>query len=240
MNAIGSIFNGATSLLKGMSVTFRALFTKPVTMPYPHKEPELTEAYRSAIELIRFEETETHDCVACLQCEQICPSFCIKIEGHKPDGMKKKRATRFDMDFALCSLCGLCIDVCPTTTLKYSRIYDEAGYQREWVHDLLDDFRDGEAAYLERAVAEEAEKAAAREAKRAAAAEAKAKKAAEEAAKAAAAPEPEAAAAPEPEVAAAPEPEAAAPAETPKESAPAEAAPASAAADPATEEGEGA
>ena len=233
MNAIGSIFSGATSLLKGMSVTFRALFTKPVTMPYPHKEPELTEAYRSAIELIRFEETDTHDCVACLQCEQICPSFCIKIEGDRPEGMKKKRATRFDMDFALCSLCGLCIDVCPTTTLKYSRIYDEAGYQREWVHDLLDGFREGEAAYLERAIAEEAEKAAAREAKRAAAAEAKAKKAAEEAAKAAAAPEPEAAAAPEPQ--------AAAPVEVSDESAPAEPAPASAAADSAKEEeGEGA
>lgn len=185
MNAFGSIASGALSLLKGMNVTFKALFTKPVTMPYPHKEPELSEAYRSAIELIRFEETDTHDCVACLQCEQICPSFCIKIDGDRPEGMKKKRATTFDMDFALCSLCGLCIDVCPTTTLKYSRMYDEAGYQREWVHDLLDDFRDGEAAYLERAIAEEAEKAAAREAKRAAAAEAKAKKAAAEAAVAA-------------------------------------------------------
>jgi NADH-quinone oxidoreductase subunit I len=172
-----------------MSVTFKALFTKPVTMPYPHKEPELSGAYRSAIELIRFEETGTHDCVACLQCEQICPSFCIKIDGERPEGMKKKRATTFDMDFALCSLCGLCLDVCPTTTLKYSRLYDEAGYQREWVHDLLDDFRDGEEAYREVAAAEEAEKAAAREAKRAAAAEAKEKKAAAEAAAAAAAAE---------------------------------------------------
>ncbi len=231
MNAIGSIFTGAASLLKGMSVTLRALFTKPVTMPYPHKEPELTEAYRSAIELIRFEETGTHDCVACLQCEQICPSFCIKIDGDRPEGMKKKRATQFDMDFALCSLCGLCIDVCPTTTLKYSRIYDEAGYQREWVHDLLEDFRDGEAAYLERAIAEEAEKAAAREAKRAAAAEAKAKKAAAEAAKAAAAPEAEAAA---------PEAEAAAPAEKPAESAPPEAASTASEETPTADEGEGA
>ena len=29
MNAIGSIFNGATSLLKGMSVTFRAPSPSP-------------------------------------------------------------------------------------------------------------------------------------------------------------------------------------------------------------------
>ena len=62
------------------------------------------------------------------------------------------------MDFALCSLCGLCIDVCPTVTLKYSRIYDEAGYNRDWTFDLLEDFQEGEAAYIVRAREEEAKK----------------------------------------------------------------------------------
>jgi len=139
--------------IKGM---FRTLLGRPVTLTYPHVKPELSKAYRSAIKLIRFDETESHDCVACMQCVNICPSYCITIEGTKHEGIKKKRATRFDMDFALCSLCGLCIDVCPTVTLEYSRLYDEAGYTSDWTFDLLEEFQDGEAAFLERTRAAEA------------------------------------------------------------------------------------
>lgn len=152
------VWLGLVSLITGMGVTIRHMFRKPVTLQYPHTKPVLSGAYRSAIKLIRFEETDSHDCVACLQCEKICPSFCITIEGEKVDGLKKKRATKFDMDFALCSLCGLCLDVCPTTTLEYSRDYDVAGYTRDgFVHDLLDPYRAGEDVFREQQRAREAE-----------------------------------------------------------------------------------
>ena len=217
---IRSTLSGFGSLLTGMGVTLKNMLRKPVTAEYPHTEPELTEAYRSAIQLIRFDETDSHDCVACLQCEQICPSFCIKIDGDKFEGIKKKRATKFEMDFALCSLCGLCIDVCPTVTLEYSRIYDEAGYQRDWTHDLLEPFRDGEEAFLEQARALEAKRQAEKEAAAAAKKKKKeeeARKKAEEEAAASAAAEGEAPEEAAPEAAS---PEAAAP--TPEPEAPTE------------------
>ena len=193
---IRRIFTGAASLGSGMWVTLKhfgrtVLQRKKVTEQYPHEKPELPKAYRSAIQLIRFPETDSHDCVGCKACERICPSACISVDGDKVEGIKKKRATHFEMDFALCSLCGLCLDVCPTTTLEYSRLYDEAGYTREWKHDLLKDYRAGEAGFVEaqrqRDVAEAAEKARAAEEKKKAAAAAKAK-AAEVAAAAAAVP----------------------------------------------------
>jgi len=152
----------------------QTLIGKPVTLQYPHEKPVLSPNYRSAIKLIRFEDTDSHDCVACLACEKICPSFCIEIGGGKIEGIKKKRATTFTMDFALCSLCGLCLDVCPTTTLEYSRLYDDASYSRDWNFDLLEEFRDFEPTFIaEQLVREEAE-AAAKAAKKAAAAAAKA------------------------------------------------------------------
>ena len=109
----------------------------------------MSKAYRSAIKLIRFDETNSHDCVGCKACERICPSFCISVDGDKVDGIRKKRATHFEMDFALCSLCGLCIDACPTDTLEYSRLYDEVGYTRHWKHDLLKDFNAYETQFVE-------------------------------------------------------------------------------------------
>ena len=167
MGWLRALVRAVVSLLRGMAVTFRHMLQRPVTQLYPHVEPELPAAYRSAIQLVRFDATGTHDCIACMQCVRICPSRCIVVEGYKPEGIKRKRASRFEMDFALCSLCGLCIDVCPTDTLEYSRLYDLAGYRRDaWTFDLLAPFRDGEQAYLEAAREAARRKAAEREAAR--------------------------------------------------------------------------
>jgi formate hydrogenlyase subunit 6/NADH:ubiquinone oxidoreductase subunit I len=182
MTYIGSIVHGFHTLLTGLRITGREIGGKAVTLRYPHEEPELSDAFRSVIQLVRFEETGSHDCVACMQCVKICPSVCITIEGGKVEGIKGKRATEFDIDFALCSLCGLCIDTCPTDTLEWSKIYDDAGPDREWVYDLLKPHEPFEEAYLTKRREKEAKEAAEKAAKREAAAKAKAEKAAREAA----------------------------------------------------------
>lgn len=180
MKLLLRLLAGLKALLGGMGVTFRHMLRKPVTQRYPHEKPVMSTGYRSAIKLINFEETNSHDCVACLQCEKICPSFCIKIDGEKVDGLKKKRATVFEMDFALCSLCGLCLDVCPTTTLEYSKIYDVVGYTpTEFNFDLLEEFTGREEQFREEQRAREAAAKAAKDAAKKAKAEAKAKAKAE-------------------------------------------------------------
>lgn len=175
---------GARSLLTGMKVTLRHAFRKPVTSQYPRERIEMSAAYRNVIALIEKEDVGSHDCIDCGACERVCPSFCIKVEGERPEGMKRKRATLFEVDFALCSECGLCLDVCPTDTLGYSREYDQAGYGRnDFLYDLLVPWRDREEEVRGRLRAAEAEKAAKKkEAAARAAAAKKAKEAAEEAA----------------------------------------------------------
>ena len=92
-------------------------------------------------ELIRDPESESHRCIACLQCQTICPSACIAVEGEKVPGSKKKRPTLFTMHYELCSLCGLCVDNCPTDALQHSDQYEDVTYLLEgMVHDLLAPF----------------------------------------------------------------------------------------------------
>ena len=176
MGLLRQISSGAQSLLVGMRVTIQHFLRPAVTSQYPRERLEMTEAYRNVIVLIEKEDIASHDCIACKACERVCPSFCIELEGERPEGLKRTRVTEFTVDFALCSECGLCLDVCPTDTLGYSRTYDEAGYERS---DFLYDLRDGEQDTVERLRKLEAEKAEekkrATEAKKAAAA----KKAAE-------------------------------------------------------------
>lgn len=137
------IWAGARSLLIGLGVTGRYFVKKPVTLRYPHEEPDVTK-WGGPIELKTFPETGTHDCIACNACTRICPSDCIlEVEGRRPEGSKKMRATFFKIDFSTCSLCGLCVDVCPTDTLQYSTRYDEAMYTRPaTINDLLTPFGD--------------------------------------------------------------------------------------------------
>jgi NADH-quinone oxidoreductase chain I len=165
---------GARSLLTGMKVTFKHAFKKPVTSQYPRERIEMSAAYRNVITLVEKEETGSHDCIDCGACVRVCPSFCIKVEGERPEGMKRKRATLFEVDFALCSECGLCLDVCPTDTLGYSREYDQAGYGRnDFLYDLLIPWRDREESVRDKLRLAEAEKAAAKKATAAKAAAAK-------------------------------------------------------------------
>jgi len=167
----------ASSLVTGLGVTLKNLWRKPVTERYPHAEPELSPKFRSAIKLLRFDETNTHDCIACMQCVRICPSFCITVEGTRHEGVKGKRAEAFLVDYALCSVCGLCIDVCPTDTLGYSKVYDMVSFERDgFTFDLLDGFREDEAAHVKQLQVKAKAEA---EAKARAKAEAEAKKAAE-------------------------------------------------------------
>ncbi len=178
MSIAHTLVGGLGTLLGGMAITIKHMFKKPVTREYPRVKPELSPAFRSAIELVRFDETSTHDCIACMQCVNICPSFCITVDGTRYEGVKGKRAEKFDVDYSLCSLCGLCIDVCPTDTLGYSKIYDVVGFDRHgFTYDLLDGFREDEARYIARLQQEARVKADAAAAKKAAAEKAAAEKA---------------------------------------------------------------
>ena len=182
----GGALAGIGSLFTGLKVTTKKLFGPKVTLQYPHEKVEMSEAFRSCIAFVRFDDIDTHDCIACDACAIICPSDCITLTGDRMPNSKKKRVDTFFVDFSTCSLCGLCLAACPTDTLKYSSNFDDAGYQRDWVEDLCEPFDDPPIEELAVVlIKREEEHKAARKAAREAA---KAAKAAEAAASAPAAP----------------------------------------------------
>ena len=84
-------------------------------------------------------------CTVCMLCARNCPDWCIYIEGHKeeippetPGGRIKVRnkLDRFDIDYALCMYCGICVEVCPFDALFWSPEYE---YSEPRIADLLHD-----------------------------------------------------------------------------------------------------
>ena len=160
MALIKEVIDGTKTLLTGMKVTLDNFRKPQVTSQYPMQKIEMSEAFRNVIVLIEKDDIGSHDCIDCKQCERVCPSFCIELDGERPEGMKRRRATEFKVDFALCSDCGLCLDVCPTDTLGYSRINDEAGYNRsDFMYDLMEPWAEKEPAARERLKGIEAKQA---------------------------------------------------------------------------------
>jgi len=131
MSYFKEIAVGFWSLLAGMAVTIR-YFVKPiVTVQYPREKIQMSPRYRGYPQFIIDPETQTHRCIACEMCARTCPSQLITVEGTKFPGEKQKRATKYLHEHQYCSLCGLCVEACPTTALDFSKEYRLAGFSRE-------------------------------------------------------------------------------------------------------------
>ncbi len=131
MSYFKEIAVGFWSLLAGMAVTIR-YFVKPiVTVQYPREKIQMSPRYRGYPQFIIDPESGTHRCIACEMCSRICPSQLITVEGVKLPGAKQKVGYHYVHEHQYCSLCGLCVEVCPTTALEYSQSYRLVGFHRE-------------------------------------------------------------------------------------------------------------
>ena len=112
-------------LVKGLGVTFKTMTKRAVTVQYPHVKEE--------------------NCTVCMLCARQCPDWCIYIEGHKEKRPPRRAGgrdrtvsvlDRFDIDYALCMYCGICVEVCPFDALFWSPEYE---YSESNIADLLHD-----------------------------------------------------------------------------------------------------
>ncbi len=112
-------------------------------------------------------------CIVCRRCEETCPSGCIRIDGHLPGAESGEAARElllisevplpgskarepihaadktlrvldgFALNYNFCSLCGLCVQVCPVSSLTFSSDVYLAGASRaDFEFDLLRRLRD--------------------------------------------------------------------------------------------------
>jgi len=130
-----NIWDGIVTVLIGMKVTWKHLFTPAVTIQYPDVKLKLPDRARNRLYV------NIDDCIGCDQCSMACPVDCITIETIKstPDvnlGLTSKATKKrlyvpvFDIDIAKCCYCGLCVPPCPTECIYMTDVYEFSEYER--------------------------------------------------------------------------------------------------------------
>lgn len=125
-----NIWAGLSTTLVGMSITFRHLFAKKVTIQYPVEKFPMPANTRNRLYL------DMSRCDACRSCATACPVNCIDIKSVRVapddpdqellfDGKKRKFwLAQYDIDFAKCCFCGLCTIACPTDAIVHTKEFE--------------------------------------------------------------------------------------------------------------------
>ncbi len=124
------------SILIGMKVTLKNLFSPAVTLQYPREKQPMKENFRGMVDLV------PEKCVICYMCIKICPVAALDL-AHKQtvEADKKKLAiTKFTFNGELCCFCGLCEEICPTDAIYLNKMYEVAAFTHEEINniDLMD------------------------------------------------------------------------------------------------------
>jgi len=125
------VWAGFYTVLVGMRITWRHLFTNSVTLQYPSVRWTLPPKSRMRL-FMKYE-----DCIGCGQCVRACPVQCIYLKTEKRPATEpaiwattgqpiKLDVTLFDIDMSLCCYCNLCAYPCPTECLYMTTEYEFA------------------------------------------------------------------------------------------------------------------
>ena len=128
------LFTGIGSLLGGMAVTWKELWTKKVTQQYPENRDTLVISDRFRCELtMPHDENNEHACTACGICEMNCPNGTITVNSkiiETEDGKKKKILDTYSWDLGMCTFCNLCVLTCPSNAIKFNNTFENAVFTR--------------------------------------------------------------------------------------------------------------
>ena len=124
-----------TDAIRSLFLTMRNFFRPPTTVQFPKVIRPRAERLRASFALVH-EADGDEACIGCLQCEKICPSQVISIDGPKKresaiTGKKRSYADDFTLDLSACIFCELCVQVCPTDAIVMTREQELPAYSRE-------------------------------------------------------------------------------------------------------------
>ncbi|KPK94518.1 MAG: NADH-quinone oxidoreductase subunit I [Deltaproteobacteria bacterium SM23_61] len=116
-------------LLKGLQLTFRTFFTRPITIQYPEEKMVMHPRFRGLHQLARDPEGKIL-CVACELCAAVCPANCIRVEpGEGPTHRRFPKV--YEIDLGRCIFCGFCQEACPYGAILLQGNFEIANYTRK-------------------------------------------------------------------------------------------------------------
>ncbi len=139
MGALRDSIFGLWEVLRAMGLTYRYIFSNPVTVQYPKEPVQVYPRFRGRHELRRFEEGPykgLERCIGCSLCAAYCPTQCIYVEaGENKDGVQRSPGERYakvyEINLLRCMFCGYCEEACPTGAIVLRREFALADYGRE-------------------------------------------------------------------------------------------------------------
>jgi NADH-quinone oxidoreductase subunit I len=140
---ISDVYNGVTSLLKGMRKTgYYFLHPKEIiTEQYPDNRATLVLAERFKGEVVMpHDANNEHACTGCTACEIACPNGTIKVVTKfdiTPEGKKKKAIDALVYHLELCTMCNLCVIACPSDAIKMVPTFEHSVFDRSKLTKIL-------------------------------------------------------------------------------------------------------
>jgi NADH-quinone oxidoreductase subunit I len=145
MSYFSDIYNGVKTLLTGMSVTGKYFFNarkEIITQQFPDNRDTLKMFDRFRGEVVMpHDENNEHRCTGCQKCELACPNGSIEIIWDRvvdeETGKKIKVIDKHIYHLSMCTMCGLCIEACPTDAIKWSQNFSNSSYDRTQLTKVL-------------------------------------------------------------------------------------------------------
>ena len=145
MSYFSDIYNGIKTLLTGMSVTGKYFVNAPkeiITQQYPDNRETLKmfERFRGEV-VMPHDEENFHRCTGCQSCEIACANRSIEIiwdrQVDPETGKKKKMIDKHIYHLSMCTMCGLCIEACPTDAIVWAQNFENSVYDRSHLTKVL-------------------------------------------------------------------------------------------------------